>query len=248
MNLYTQIQQSVQAHYGKVIEHSKKPYMKEAFIGVALAILLSAGYVTYGWYQKRQNIQAFAALVEISKSYEQAVHKANQLKDKPTDEQTENPWEDTELLLEALASANSGSSLAPFFVMYQAEIALQAEGDYDKACQLMEKGVRGLSKKSAYYDMFNFKRIKMLLDSPMENVRIAALKELQTIADQSENYYAQQALYTIGAYESYYGNMEVAIEAWKKLAQQNQPENILISSPWVSQAQEKLKTLNITVE
>lgn len=248
MNLYTQIQQSVQDHYGKFIQHSKKPYMKEAFIGLIGAVLLSIAYFGYSWYQKRQNIQAFTALVEISKSYEQSIQKANQLKDKPTDQQTENPWEDTKLLLEVLSSSHSGSSLAPFFIMYQAEVAMQAEDDYDKACKLMEKGIRGLSKKSPYYDMFNFKRIKMLLDSPMENVRIAALKELQSIANESKNYYQQQALYTIAAYESYYGNMEVAIESWKKLAQQAEPENLLISSPWVTQAQEKLKTLNIAIE
>ena len=249
MKLYLQMQQSVQACYEKCITYSKKPYMKELFIGIVISILFGAGYIAYGWYQKRQNIQAFAALIEISKSYEQAVQKAGQLKDKSTDEQAaENPWEDTQLLLEALSSVHRGSSLAPFFVMYQAEIALQAENDYDKACQLMDQGLARLSKKSIYYDMFNFKRIKMLLDSPMENVRIAALKELQTIAADEDNFYNQQALYTIGTYESYHGNMDAAVDAWKKLAGQTQSENALISSPWVSQAQEKLKTLHITVE
>lgn len=248
MNLYTQIQQSVQAHYEKALELSKKPYMKESFFAVVAVIVMAGSYVAYGWYQKRQNIKAFAALVEISKSYEQAVSKAAQLKDKPTEEQNENPWEDTQLLLEALGSAHSGSTLAPFFLMYEAELALQAEGDYDKACQLMEQGVRSLSKKSVYYDMFNLKRLKMLLDNPMENVRVGALKELQAMANHKENYYAQEALYTVGAYEAFHGNMQAAIAAWKTLAQEGQAEKALISSPWVSQAQEKLKTLNIAVE
>ncbi|MBP6869940.1 hypothetical protein KBC04_03600 [Candidatus Babeliales bacterium] len=248
MNLYTQIHQSVQAHCGKFLECSKKPYMKESFFVVAALVIMAGGYTAFGWYQKRQNIQAFAGLMEISKSYEEASNKARQLKDKPADQQDENPWEDTQLLLEALISAHSGSSLAPFFVIYQAQVAIEAEGNYDKACQLMEQGVARLSKKSVYYDMFNLKRLKMLLDSPMETTRAAALKEVKAIAHHKENYYAQEALFTVAAYEAYYGNMEAAIDAWKKLAEEGQSEKALVSSPWVSQAQEKLKSLNISIE
>ncbi len=132
-------------------------------------------------------------------------------------------------------------------MIFQAQLALDAYHDYDKACQLMEQGARRLSKNSPYYDMFNLKRIKMLLDCPMQNVRDAALLELQRVADHQQNYYAQEALWTLGAYQAYHGNMPAAIEAWTKLAQEEESEKALIASPWASQAQEKLKTLNITL-
>lgn len=245
MNIYTQMQQLIQNQYQVAILYSKKPYIRETLITIAAAIVLGVFYFVYSWHQKNQNSKAFQALVEISQSYEQAVQKASQLKDKPANEQTENPWEDVKLLLEALSSKYAHSSLAPFFVMYQVELALKADHDYEKALQLIEKGLRLFSKKSIYFDMFNFKRIKMLLDHPMQDMRALALKELETVANNEENYFAQQALYTIGAYQSGCGDLEKAVDAWKKLAQQTQSENILISSPWVSQAQEKLKTLGI---
>jgi tetratricopeptide (TPR) repeat protein len=245
MNLYTQVQQSVQDHCAALVDYSKKQYIKESLIGVVVLALMLAGYCGYAWHQKRQNIQAFAGLVEISKSYEQSLAKAREQQSLSADTHKENPWEDTQLLLEAIASANSGSSLSPFFVMYQAQLALDAEHDFDKACELMEKGIRRLSKNSVYYDMFNMKRIKMLLDSPMQNVRDKAVQELEKIAAQKENYYAQEALSTLGAYQAFHGNMDAAIQAWTTLAQEDQSDKSLISSPWVSQAQEKLKTLNI---
>lgn len=245
MKLYTRVHLSIQDHCSTLAEYSKKRYVKESLIGVAALAFMVAGYCGYAWHQKRQNIQAFAGLVEISKSYEQSLTKAREQQSLPADAPKENPWEDTQLLLEAIASANSGSSLSPFFVIYQAQLALDAEGDFDKACQLMEQGARRLSRNSVYYDMFNMKRIKMLLDSPMQDVRDKAALELEKVASQKTNYYAEEALYTLGSYQAYHGNMDKAIAAWTTLAQENQSDKALISSPWVSQAQEKLKTLNI---
>lgn len=244
MNLYTHVQQSVQ---DTCRTFCKKQYARESIIAGAMIISVVAGYFAFGWYQKQKNIQAFAGLVEISKSYEAALTKARELQSKSTKEQAENPWEDTQLLLEAIASANSASSLSPFFVMYQAQLALHAEHDYDKACMLMEQGVRRLAKNSPYYDMFNLKRIKMLLDSPMQDVRDAAVVELERVAAHKENYYAQEALWTLGSFQAFYGNAEQAVAAWKMLAQEEQSSKTLIKSPWVSLAQEKLKTLNIAL-
>lgn len=247
MKLYTHVQRSVQSHYAALLKYSKKRYVKESMIALAVIALTIFGYFAFAWHQNRKNRQAFAGLIEISKSYEAALTKAREQESLPAEDQKENPWADTEILLEAIASANSGSSLSPFFVMYQAQLALDAQGDYAQACQLMEKGMRHLSKKSPYYDMFNIKRIKMLLDSPQEEVRIAALKELEHVATQKQNYYAQEALWTLGSFHAFYGNMPQAIAAWKALAQEEQTEKTLISSPWVTQAQEKLKTLNISL-
>ncbi len=247
MNLYTHVQQSVQEKYVAFLSYSKKKYVKESLIAGLVLLLAIGGYAAFDWYQKKQNIQAFAGLVEISKAYEAAVTKARELQNKPAEEQTENPWEDTQLLLEALASTHASSSLSPFFVMYQAQLALDADHDFDKACSLMEQGLRRLPKNSPFYDMFNLKRIKMLLDSPMQDVRTQAVAQLEQIGSQNDNYYAQEALWTVGSYQAFYGNLDQAIAAWKKLAQQATNDKELISSPWIALAQEKLKTLNISL-
>lgn len=247
MNLYRNVQQNLQEKYVAFLSYSKKKYVKESLVVAGALFLALSGYAAFGWYQQRQNVQAFAGLIEISKAYEAALAKVRELESKPEEERTENPWEDTQLLLEAIAGTHASSSLSPFFVMYQAQLALDADHDFDKACQLMEQGLRRLAKNSPFYDMFNLKRIKMLLDSPMQDVRDKAIADLERVAAQKDNYYSEEALWTLGSYQAFYGNMDQAVAAWTTLAQEGQSEKALISSPWVSQAQEKLKTLNIAL-
>ena len=234
-------------YYEMLMEYTQAKYVREFLMVLVTAGILVGGYTAFTWYKKRQNVQAFAGLVEVSKAYEKALSAAQAQENLPEEQRTENPWEDVQLLLEALSAANTGSSLSPLFVFYQAELALKQEGDYDKACKLMEKGIGQLPKSSVYYDMFNVKRIKMLLDSPQENVVKAAVADLKLVADNKNNYYFQDALHTLAMYEAAQGNMSAAIEAWKTLVN-SQPEKSVIVSPFVTQAQEKLKSLNVTLE
>jgi len=246
MNLYTQIQMTVSDSFAAFLEYSKKRYVKELLMVSGMVVVVASGYSVFRVYKQRQNVQAFAGLVEIAKAYEKALSQAREQESLPAESEKENPWEDTQLLLEALSSAHAGSSLSPFFTLYEAQLALDQDGDFEKACKLMDKGVRGLSRNSVYYDMFNMKRIKMLLDSSDEQVRAKAVQELEKVAYDAKNYYAQEALYTLGSYQAFYGNMPEAINAWVQLAQED-CQGSLIASPWVTQAQEKLKTLNISL-
>lgn len=234
-------------YYDVLQQYTQVKYVRELLVTGIFLVLLSCGYVIFSWYKNRQNSHAFAGLVEISKSYEKSLDAARKQQDVPVSEKLLNPFEDTELLLEAIALQNSGSSLSPFFVFYQAELALQKEGDYAQACKLMKKGLSQLPKKSIYYDMFNLKLIKMLLDSKDEAVQNSALQDLILMADNSENYCYQEALYTRAMYETSQGTMPAAIESWKKLAL-SQVDKALIPSPFVTQAKETLQSLHIDMQ
>jgi len=242
MNLYTQIQESVKDYSQLIVEYSKKKFVKEAMLTVAVLVLLLVGKGIYTWHTQRSNAQAFAGLLEISKAYEQALSKAQGQENLPQDQQMNDPWEDVELLLQAISSAHSRSSLAPFFIIYQAELAIAKDGDHDKACMLMNKAVAKLSKKSVYYDMFNLKRIKMLLDSQQTEVVARAVKELQAIADNQKNYYHQEALHILAQYYRANNDMQASLEYLKKLAA-TKIDDAMIVNPWVSQAQEMLESL-----
>ncbi|MGZ6251218.1 MAG: hypothetical protein ACXWL2_04260 [Candidatus Chromulinivorax sp.] len=245
MNFYTQIQHIFQSQYAMLLEKSKNPQVRQAVFASALACFAAGAYFGFNWYQKRKDMHAFAGLVEIAKAYDQAVSKAQELASKSEDEQEENPWEDVQLLLQAIATANQGSSLAPFFTMYQAQLALDADHDYDTACSLMQQGLNRMSSDNPYFEMFQLKYIKMLLDSPMQDVRDKAVEQLQNIATQQNGYCYQEALWILGQYQMYQGHQDKAIEAFKALATCEQSVQTLISNPWVIAAQEKLKALNI---
>lgn len=235
---------SAHSYSQSFMQYAQMKYVRELIVAVILFALVSCGYALVTWYQKSNNVQAFAGLVEISKSYEKALEAARNQQELPTAEQVENPFEDTELLLEAIATQHTSSSLSPFFVFYQADVALQKESDLAKATTLMKKGLAQLPKKSIYYDMFHLKLIKMSLDSKEEAVVTSAVQDLKLMADNNENYYYQEALHTLAMYQASQGDMSAAIVSWKKLAT-SQTDKALVGSPFVAQAQDKLKSLHI---
>lgn len=236
---------NISAPYSQSFMHyTQIKYVRELIAAVILFVVVSCGYALITWYQKSNNVHAFAGLVEISKSYENSLEVARKQQELPESEQVENPFEDTELLLEAIAKQHAGSSLSPFFIFYQADLVLHQENDLAQAITLMKKGLAQLPKKSIYYDMFHLKLIKMSLDSKDEAVAVKALQDLKLMADNNENYYYQDALHTLALYQASQGDMSAAIVSWKKLAL-TQADKTLIPSPFVAQAQDKLKSLHI---
>jgi len=242
MIIYKQIQSLAKNYYELLLDYTNGKYIREIIAIVLAAIFILGGYSVFDWYKKRQNTQAFAGLVEVSRAYGKAVVAAGEAL-----QQSENPWEDTELMLESLARKNSGSSLSPFFIFYEAELALKQYGDYERACDLMSSGLKKLPKKSIYYDMFHVKQIKMLLDSPEESVVAQALQDLKSMSEDTTKYYYQEALYILAMYESAHGNMGNAIESWKSLVN-SKMDKALIESPFIAYAEDKLKSLNIMME
>ena len=240
MNLYTYVHQSVCDSYDMLIDYTKKPYIKELLIASLGAVFLGLSHFGYRWYMKQQDMKAFSALVEVARSYETAAQKARSARNASE----ENPWEDTEVLLQAFVVAHAGSNLAPYFTMYQAQLALDKDHDYQAACDCMEQGLKKLSKSSVYYDMFRLKYIKMLLDSADEAVRAKALNDLEAIAFDRSNYSSSEALYVLSAYHQFHGNMDKSVEALKALAE-DYAEQAIVVSPWARLAQEKLKTLSL---
>ncbi len=238
MNLYTYIQQSVRDSYDFFLDYTKKPYVKEVLMLATLGLCLGLSHFGYRWYMKQQDMKAFSALVEVARSYETAVQKSRSAHN----ESEENPWEDTEVLLQAFIDAHAGSNLAPYFTMYQAQLALDKDNDYQTACDCMEKGLKKLSKSSVFYDMFSLKYTKMLLDHPDNAVVKKALQDLENIAQDRSNYCSSEALYLLGAYYQFHGDMDKAVNFLKILAEEYSEQAIVVS-PWAQLAQEKLKTL-----
>ena len=245
MNFDAMVKQKIKSYYNVFLSKSKDKYVKESLIGFVIISLLAGGFAMNSWYKHRQSAKAFAGLMEVAKSYEAALaldRKQRLITDDKA--KKENPWEDTQVLLDAANSNSSGSALAPFFLLYKAQLVLEEENDLEKSIDLTRQAISYFSKDSIYYDMFNFKRIKMSLDSKDINTQKSALIELITVSQNPKNYCFEEALYVLGVYYIHNNDSTKSIESWKRLVE-NQSKTALIESPWVKQAQEKLKALGI---
>lgn len=247
MDSYTQITKKVKVYYNIVMQKTNAKYVRETLIGAVILVAMVTGYMLNHWYKSYKDTKAFSGLLEVSRAYEKAEEYGKKQQATRSKEDVRDPWEDVDVLLDAASSSNASSSLAPFFILYEAQLTLEQDHDQEKALSLLEKGLSKLSSGSVFYSLFNMKRIKMALDSEKPEVRKSALIDLIKISQDPTNYSFDEALYVLGVYHLHENKLQDAIDAWKRLVE-NQPKNSLIVSPWAKHAQEKLKALGVSVE
>lgn len=242
MSTYSQIQKNISDYYKFLREQYTAKYVKEFLLGAGILVGLFGGYFLHGYYIKRREAKAFGALYEVVESFEKTKYttmSADPVKDK---EKIDNAWQDTEMLLDALYKDHMGSYLAPYFLIFKSVIVQEKGGHVDEARKILEDALVQMSKKSVLFDLFELKRIKMSFDSEDESVRKLALQDLIDFSKNNESALFEEALYTLGSYYIYQGDMVKAKEALEKLVK-NADKKALLKSPWVKQAEEKLESL-----
>lgn len=95
-------------------------------------------------------------------------------------------WEALEIGFARGYVDHSSSSLAPFFLAFQAE-ALIHKGLHDEALKLMDKAVAGMRSGSDVYYLYATKRAVMRLDSATAEVSAQGKRELLDLAQNSNN-------------------------------------------------------------
>ena len=239
MSIYKEVQKNLAGYYKILKEQYSVKYVKEFLLGASIIISLFVGYFVHSFYVKRREAKAFGALYEVVESFEKTQYTmltSDKQKDK---EKIENAWQDTEVLLDALYKEHIGSYLAPYFLLFKAEIVKEKGGTVDDARKVLEDALTQIPKHSSLFDVFELKRIKMSFDSKDESTQKQALKDLEVFASNEDGVMFEEALYSLGAYYIYQGDIAQAHETWNKLIKLAD-KKALIKSPWVKLAEEKL--------
>lgn len=247
MDSYAQISEKIKELYKQFSEKTKAKYVKEALLGTAILVIMFGGYMAHDWYKSYKSSKAFAGLLEVSKSYEKALEIDKKQEALRSKDNVANPWEDVDVLLDAASASSSGSNLSPFFLIYEAELTWKQDKKLDKAVELMKKAVSQFSSSSIFYHIFNLKRIKMQMDSSDAALQKDALVDLTKLSQDPSGYCFEEALYLLSMYHLYNNKLSDAVEAWKRLVENKAPKSLVIS-PWVKQAQEKLKAFGVEVK
>lgn len=239
MSLYAQVQKNISNYYKKFTQQTSAQYAKETIIGVGIVASLIVGYVSHSFYVKRREQQAFEALAEIIDSFEKV---QNEKKYAGSDANSENAWQDTEILIEALYKQNSHSYLSPYFLIYKSQVALERGASVDEVLKILEDALEKIPKKTALFELYNLKRILMSFDSADENVRKSALHDLIATTKDEKGYSFEEASYLLGLYYISQGDMQNARDAFENMLKLAD-KKALLSSPWVKQAEEKLESI-----
>lgn len=239
MSIYSKVQKNITSYYHQIQEQYSIKYMREATMGVGLLVVLCAGYFGNNWYVKNREEKAFEALSEVIHLYSQTQQTVFGLESSKDQEKIQQAWQDSGLLIEALYKEHSGSYLAPYFLIFNAEVVLQRDGDVDQAITMLDKALPQIEQSSELGGLFHLKRIKMGFDSKDEKVQQQAFKDLVAVSQDKTSCMQEEAMYLLGLYYSSKGQFAKAQETFKELAAM-EDEKALLPSWWVALAQEKL--------
>lgn len=230
---------------GQYLDFKSKYGMKYVYtVGLfaVFVVLLSGGYFARQYFVHQRETRAFNGFREVTKSFQDAQKLVKDLTDQ---EKINERWEDVEILLDEVYNQNSGSYLAPYFLMYKAQIRLEKGEDVDSVYEDVDKALRMIPFDTPLYNLFLLKRIKMGLDSAKDSVRNSALEDLKDLAGASHRYMHEEAVYLLGLYQINNGELDAAQETWKALQDEKLDDvGYSVDSPWKKAVAEKVKSVS----
>ena len=206
----------------------KKSYVREMLIAVFVLISIGSVYLGYRWYiyNREQNAQKIFA--DYFHDYQMAISA-----DSPSE------LERVESLLSQGFLQNKKSYLAPYFLALLADTQIK-QGKIDPAISTLSRVIETTDNESMK-QLFQIKRALMQLDSSDETLRQEGLHGLIE-ASRKKNDFTDMALFYLGLYYWSQNATDEARGVWQELVDL-QYMNKMQASPWVYEAQSKLKQL-----
>jgi predicted Zn-dependent protease len=204
--------------------------MRLLSIGAMITAALAVSYWGYQLYAGNREKNAQKELAACMELYEKAAGAGEMA----------TLWPSVEMACKLGHERYSGSSLAPYFLSYQAD-ALIKQNKMDEAITIMNEMVHALSPRSPLYHVYATKHALMQMDATDNAVRAAGLLALEKLAADTNNEQRDEALYYLGLYHWHNNDASQAKEAWQTLM--SLPGSPEYNSPWISLVTERLKLL-----
>lgn len=203
----------------KGIKELIETYTKEFIIAGCAVGLSAVGMYWYHDYGIRKQEQAQIALSQtIAELYNQKNDQAAQ---------------DAALAAKTAYRTYNSTSLAPYFLMLEAEAQLQ-QNNIKEALILLQDALKGMGTKSPFYSLFKIKQARIQLDSDDLSLQTQGFNELKALAEDAANKQRDEALYYLGEYYASHGDALKAHEAWQKLINEFAAIQDSTISPWAA--------------
>lgn len=184
-------------------------YKTYVIAGTLALILASGGMIWYRWYAVNLAQQAHKTLVETLKVFEAPVQKAppaSEQRDAAQFYSESEKWNHIAMLCADAYKQFSRTTLAPFFLAYQAESLLNVR-QHEEALGLL-KQAHALLKNQPLRDFLSVKIALVAMDCPAQATQQEGFLELKRLAENSNHTAHECALYNLGLY--FWNNKEFA--------------------------------------
>lgn len=201
-------------------------YVRVAGIVCGITLIAGLGVWGYRWHRTGREQKAQEAFSSCVREFERA-------------EQDQNLWGNAELVFRLGYEQNKSSSLAPYFLAFQAEALLHIDKRAE-ALSCMAKAVAALSTSSPVYNAYATKLALMKMDAPEPETQQQGLSELTKLAQNTNNNSRDMALYYLGLYYWTSDDLVKARETWNDLLPFAEGE---FASPWARLALHKVEQI-----
>lgn len=207
-----------------------------------LGILVGAAFLGYRWYYMGRSQAAQKRLSEIITAYTQEVEKNHKENKETAQANTQNLSAIADLFAKG-ASEYADTSLAPFFLAYQAEVLLK-EGNLESALGVMSQALTSMSPASELYPVYELKKVLMALDwAQLNNTQTHdAEQKLLAMAHDTTNKQRDMALFYAGRFYWSKGDVIRARELLQELISLSYVDKS-VESPWTSKAESLIKQM-----
>jgi predicted negative regulator of RcsB-dependent stress response len=197
-----------------------------------LLILAGAGGYGYYYFARQHEQQAHTVLHDCYEQYEQALQgKAN--------------WADVTAMVCAGHKKFRNTRIGPYLLAIEIDALLQQQ-KLSEASEKLSAMLTSLNSSSPLYPLYKLKRALVYIDYYANDAvsREKVVSQLEALAHDSGNIYADAAQYYLGLYYQSSGDSQKAREVWKPLSALNDGiADRMGQSPWAAMAQEKLNGL-----
>ena len=200
-----------------------KAGLRNSIIAALVLVLCAGAFAAYHWYSIHREEQAHKVFARSMEEFEQAVTGDDMSK-----------WSSVEQAFAAGYKSYSSSSLAPYFLAFQAEAQVQ-QNKLEEARTTLANSLKHIAKSSPLYYLYATKLALMSMDAEDMSVHESGKKMLAQLADDQKNPQRDMALYYLGYCSFVAHDRENAEIAWSKLLQSG------ADSVWAHLAQAKLE-------
>ncbi len=203
--------------------------------------MLGAGvsYLGFQYYIEQREQRAHQAFAEAATLYEQIRAGKQPSSTEPASTPTIVDWQEVELAFKAGHAQNSGSYLAPYFLVFQVE-AIAQQGRIEEAVALLSTVLKQITVASPFYPQFELKRALLQLDSDSAQMMQEGLQNVERIAGDTDHQMHETAAYFLGEYYWAQEDFAKAGDAYRLV---RAPVPGQLGSEWYALAQEKVAQL-----
>lgn len=200
-----------------------------------LGIVGVGGYYAYSWHSNNVQKLAQKAFSESLEVYKQALS-LDFAKEVP-EKDRQNLWAEAEIAFKTGYQQNKSSTLAPFFLAYEAQ-ALLKQNKLDQAYEALSDGLKKIPSSSPFSYLYQV--TQALIEIDKQDVQ-KGVDSLEKLTKDKNNPLKDMAVFYLGEY--YLSNNEIAKARLQFESLDSMKTDAKQDSPWVTLAKARLQQL-----